>query len=35
MGCRRLLGPLDRAVIMVGLEAGLSQGLTGSSHLRV
>ena len=26
MGCRRLLGPLDRAVIMAGLEAGLSQG---------
>lgn len=28
MGCRRLLGALDRAVIMVGLEAGLSQGRT-------
>lgn len=28
MGCRRLLGPLDRAVIMAGLEAGLSQGRT-------
>ena len=26
MGCRRLLGSLDRAVIMAGLEAGLSQG---------
>ena len=24
MVCRRLLGPLDRAVIMAGLEAGLS-----------
>lgn len=28
MGCRRLLGARDRAVIMAGLEAGLSQGLT-------
>ena len=28
MVCRRLLGPLDRAVIMAGLEAGLSQGRT-------
>ena len=26
MGCRRLLGALCRAVIMAGLEAGLSQG---------
>jgi len=28
MVCRRLLGPLDRAVIMAGLEAGLSQVFT-------
>ena len=28
MGCRRLLGALCRAVIMAGLEAGLSQGRT-------
>lgn len=28
MVCRRLLGPLDRAAIMAGLEAGLSQVFT-------
>jgi len=28
VGCRRLLGARDRAVIMAGLEAGLSQGRT-------
>lgn len=34
MGCRRLLGALCRAVIMAGLEAGLSQGAlpAGSAH---